>query len=33
MRGAYRTPAEPAPVWHIATRNSMSAFDAMASES
>ena len=25
---AHRTPAEPAPVWHIATRSSMSAFEA-----
>ena len=27
----HRTPAEPAPVWHMATRSSMSAFEAIAS--
>ena len=26
---AYRTPAEPALVWHMATRNCMRAFDAL----
>jgi hypothetical protein len=26
---AHRTPAEPAPVWHMATRSSISAFDAV----